>query len=277
LGRNKQTQEQFVPWNEGAELIGVRRSTFFYYVEKGDIEELPGTRPRQGRYKLSDILAVKKKRERGKPRKAYTLKDKVIVDWLRSSDILVGLGLAHELYGEDVDLASASIYQSWRKNNDQITMAAFSPDRSKCLASIQVIPLPESVILDILSGKRAESDIQPDEIRTYDEPGPYILLVTSALVIPGRPDLLYQILYQYMDFWVKMYPERYIRKIYAQAVSERGSLLVSHFFMSPRYDLLPHTFELDLARPVASKIVRKMLIEKLIEKAPLPADLQFQQ
>ncbi len=152
-------------------------------------------------------------------------------------------------------------------------MGAFSQDRSECLAYLQLVPLDERVILEILSGRRSESSITPDEVRSYDEPGGYTLLAVSAVCQPDRSELLYVILRRYMDFWKSQYPERFIAKIYAQAVSERGDMLIQHFFMAPRYDLSPNAYVLDLARPSASRIVRRFQ-EELKQIAPLPEGLQ---
>jgi hypothetical protein len=94
-------------------------------------------------------------------------------------------------------------------------------------------------------------------------------------VLPNRPQLLYAILHKYMQFWInEMYPERYIRRVYAQAISERGALMIQHFFMSPRRDLAYNAYELDMATPSASRMVRSFQ-QRLKEKAPLPPDLQW--
>jgi hypothetical protein len=154
-------------------------------------------------------------------------------------------------------------------------MAAFdAKNREICLGYIGLVPLPEHLILDILRGKRHEGDVRPEEVEAYDHPGGYTLLAYSAAIHPDRPDLLYKILMKIIDFWVEQYPERYIRKIYAQSISTKGDILVQHFFMAPRPDLAYNAFELDLARPAASRIIRKFK-EILAAKAPLPPDLQY--
>lgn len=268
-------QDEYVPWQEGAKIIGINKSSFFYHVDKGDITEEEGTLPRQGRYLVSDILKVKAKRDNRRPRKKYTRKDEHFIDWIGVKDLPAGIALAVQLYEEDLltehNLAK---FQGWRKNNDKISLAAFTSDRKTCLASIQVLPLPETVILDILSGKRGEASIEPDEIQSYEKEGPYTLLVNSALALPEYRLLLSDVLFKYLDFWIGMYPERYMKKIYAQTVSEQGELLVQHFFMMPRYDLALNAFELDFSRPVLSKILRKKFIKKLVDTGiPLPSDL----
>jgi hypothetical protein len=275
VSKTKQQEEDFVPWSKGAELLGVKRSAFFHYVNSGQIRTLPDTPSRQGRYNLSDILEIKRRRESGKPRKAYKKRlVPVTIDWLGQADILAGLKLDRIVYQEE-QLAEASVYKSWRQRNPYLSMAAFDArNREVCLGYIGLVPLPESTILDILSGKRHEGDIQPEEVEAYDRPGGYTLLAYSAAIHPDRPDLLYKILMNIMDFWIKQYPERYIRKIYAQSISTKGDILVQHFFMAPRPDLAFNAFELDLARPAASKIIRKFK-EQLIAKASLPSELQY--
>lgn len=258
--------EGYVGYAEAVKLFSpLDRNAFSYRVRAGDIVVLEG---KTKAYQVESIL--KTKEAILEERKA---KQEVLIDWLYASDLPAGLKLVQSLYGPDIDLADLAIYQSWRKHNSRITMAAFSRDRQECFASIQVLPLDEQVILNILSGKRTESSILPDEVRSYDEPGPYTLLVTNATVLPDKPEMLYQILYRYTEFWIEQYPERYITRVYAQAVSERGDLLIQHFFMTPRYDLAKNAYMLDLARPGASKMVR-LFQRRIREKTPLPTELQ---
>jgi hypothetical protein len=263
-------QPEYVDSRMGARLLGVKPAKFFYHVERGEIALEIGRARKDNRYRVSDILAVKQRllERKRKP-------DPVLIDWLQPSDIPAGLRLDHQVYREEIDLAEAAVYQSWRRNNNQLTMAAFTKDRSECLAYIQLVPLAESVILDILSGKRPENSIKPEEVQSYDRPGAYTLLGISAVAHPDRPDLLYKILYRMMEFWIEQYPTRFITRVYAQAVSERGDMLIQHFFMAPRYDLSEDAYVLDMTRPGASKMV-KWFRDKLREKAPLPEELARQ-
>jgi hypothetical protein len=265
-------QDEYVSANEGVELLGVKRNKFFYHVEKGEIGVQPGETARRNRYKKQDILVLKERLRAQRLARIKPVAPPLIIDWIMPADIPAALKMLQQVYNEEIDLAEAAIYQSWRKNNNKLSMGAFSTDRQECYGSIQVVPLDEQVILDILSGKRRESSIEPDEVRSYDEPGPYTLLATNAAVLLGRPSLLYQILSHYMQFWIDQFPERYITRVYAQAVSESGDQMIGHFFMSPRYDLADNAFVLDLARPGTSRIIRQFK-ERLKAKAPLPDEL----
>lgn len=260
--------QKYVDSNEASILLGEKPATLFYHVDRGEIEVIGERRER--RYKVADILQVKARRQAKKRKPAP-----VLLDWLYAADVPAGLKLSMAVYPGEVDLAEAAIYQSWRKNNPYLTMAAFSPDRQECYASVQLVPLrDEQVILDVLSGRREEASIQPDEIPGYDQPGPYYLLVTSATCLKDRPLLLYQVLYKYIDFWVDMFPDRYIKRVYAQAVSESGMRIVQHFFMAPRPDLAYNAFMIDMQWPQASKMMSH-LKKTLERKAPLPIDLQW--
>jgi hypothetical protein len=266
---------RYIPWKEGADILGLQRSSFFYLVESGQIRSEPGRGPRDGRYSLEDILAIKERRAKGRGRKAYRKRPApVILDWLSPDDIPAILKLDKIVYDE-MFLAEAARYKQWSEKNGQLAIAAFDAksDRQDMLAYVAALPLDESVILSILRGDRDETSITKDEIQSYDRPGAYTLLANSAVTHPDRPDLLNLVLRRMMDEWVNRYPERYVTRIYAQAMSERGDMLIQHFFMQPRYDLAPNAYMLDLARPSAFRIVRRFQ-ERLIEKAPLPPELQ---
>lgn len=267
-------EKRWAGLREVLQIVNMERTAFYYHVDKPDgVRSKQGKNKRDKLYNMADVKRLKAKQENWEIIYETDL-DAAFADWLYATDVIAGLKLAQKLYGPEVDLASAATYQSWRKHNDRISIAVFSKDRSECFASMQVLPLPENVILDILSSKREEASIQPDEVQTYDAPGPYTLLVTNVAVLPEKPELLYKILFRYMEFWIEQYPERYIKKVYAQAASRRGVQLIQHFFMTPRRDLAYNAYEVDMAVPSASKVIQKFQ-RKLESKAPLPLDLQW--
>jgi hypothetical protein len=268
-------EEIFIPWNEGATMLDLKRSAFFYLVESGQVRAQEGRKKRDGRYNLQDILAIKEKRAMTTPRKPYRKRlAPVMLDWLSPLDIPAILRLDQIVYDE-MFLAEAAVYRQWSEKNPQLAMAAFDArsDRQEMLAYVAALPLDESVILQVMRGEREEIDITQDEIQTYERPGAYTLLANSAVTHPDRPDLLYKILYRMMDAWVERFPERYVTRAYAQSVSERGDRMIQHFFMQPRYDLAPDAYMLDLARPGASKVIRRFQ-ERLAHKGPRPEELQ---
>lgn len=270
------TSDEYVPWSRGAEELGIGRGSFYHLVDTGQVRELPGRHRRNRLFHLQDILAIKARRAEGKPRKQYRRKlPAVQVDWLRWDDLPACIRLDQIVYQENIDLGEISTYQAWRKKNQNTSIAVFdAKDRNICLGYVGLVPVSEQICLDVLSGKRQDSAITVDEIEAYDRSGPYILYAISAVVHPDRPDLLYTLLYHHMQFWIEQFPERYIKKIYAQAVSDEGERLVQHLFMAPRPDLNYNAYELDMARPSASKIIKRFKAQ-LQEKAPLPEALRW--
>lgn len=270
---------EYVLIAEAAQILGEKEARIFYYADRGDIGIEPGYEgQRVRRYKVADILAVKQRRQEKRRRAAAKKKkpDPVIIDWIYDQDLPAGIRLAQLAYDtQTVDLAEQAIYQGWRKNNQHLTLAAFSQDRSECYASIQLVPLiSEQIALDVLSNRRTENSILPDEIRSYNEPGPYVLLGTSAICLRSHRELLFRLLLRYMRYWEEQYPGRYITKIYAQAMSDSGYRLAQHLFMSPRNDLDYRAYELDLARPSAARIIREFK-QRLEQIAPLPPALHW--
>ena len=271
-------QRVFVPWREGADILGLKRSAFFYLVKSGQIHTEPGRGPRDGRYNLADIESIKEKRAHKAQRKEHRPPRKrlapVMLDWLSPLDIPAILRLDQIVYNE-MYLAEAQVYRSWSEKNSQLAMAAFDArsNRQEMLAYVACLPLPELVIMEIMRGDREEISITKEEIQSYERAGGYTLLANSAVTHPDRPDLLIQVLKRMMAEWVERYPERYVTRVYSQAVSESGDRLISHFFMQPRYDLAENAYMLDLARPGASRIIR-LFQYQLSQKAPIPAELR---
>ncbi|HEU5377542.1 MAG TPA: hypothetical protein VFV38_19135 [Ktedonobacteraceae bacterium] len=257
---------------EALELAQMKPGTFSYHVRAGRVKTQEGVGPRDHRYYVPDILQLKdQRRARGKHFEKE--EENLFIDWIKTSDVPSGLKLAQTLYDDDVDLADVIRYQAWRKYNPNISMGAFSLDRATCYAALMLVPLDESLIISVLSGKRLESSIEDKEIKRYDQPGNYTLLAASALCLPERPILLYRVMAKFMDFFVEMYPEKYISRIYAQTISDSGFMLVQHTFMTPRYDLADNAYMLDMARPSASKIIRRFQA-RLDMKGERPAGLQ---
>src|SRR6266498_4369252 len=148
--------DQWVTSREGAALLGIPQSNFLYYVKTGDIAARQGRKHRE--YNRADVIKV---RRSILTRTKRTAPEPALIDWITAADVPAGLTLAQRLYGPDIDLADLAVYQSWRKHNQYISLGAFSPDRSECYASIQIVPLAESVILDVLSNRRVENSITP--------------------------------------------------------------------------------------------------------------------
>lgn len=270
--KSKTAPPGYVRYAAGVELLNpFGQSVFNYRVRMGDILVEEDEHGRM--YEIESIKRVRAFLLNEQKKERY--KGEFIIDWTRPEDYNSGIKLDMAVYDLDIALADEATYQSWRKNNNnRLSIAAFNADRTERFASLKIIPLKdEQIALDILSGKRDESNIQPDEIRNYDEPGPYIVLAIDAVALPEYPYLLNRILRRWIDFWAEQYPERYVKRIYTQAMSESGFRMVQHFFMSPRLDLAPNAFMLDLAYPSASKVIHG-LQERWKAKAPLPPDLQ---
>jgi len=200
-------------------------------------------------------VPVAKSRKRERP---------FILDWISPADMSAVVALDHEVFADEL-VGDSSLYSAWVTHNPRIAMAAYDKqDRSRCLAYISMLPLPEPIILDILAGKRDELSVRPEEIETYTRAGTYTLLANSAVVRPDQRHLLYAVLDAIMRYWVEeQYPTRTISKIYAQAASTAGDIFIQKFFFAPLYQevdgkatAIKDGYVLDLSRPGASKVIR---------------------
>ena len=137
-------------------------------------------------------------------------------------------------------------------------------DRRIRYGYIGLIPLPEPIILDILTGKKDEKEITPDEILTYDEPGEYTLLANSAVIHPDYPELANRIIHEIMKYWIDQYPEKRIKRIYTQTVSEQGRTLAKKLYLGPLYTVgengltrVEDAYVLDMQEQAVSKVIRQ--------------------
>lgn len=268
---NSQEPDAYVSFSRAVELFEpLGRNAFNYRVRK---KEIATKEDESGKtlYGVQSTIAV-----RNALLKKASRRDKqpeVVIDWLRPTDIPASLALDQIVYHE-MFLAEAEVYMAWRRKNPSISMAAFdAADRRTCYAYIGLVPLPEPIILDILTGKKDEKDITPDEILTYDQPGAYTLLANSAVVHPDHPELLGKIIQELTDYWFKQYPERRIKRIYAQAVSPQGRVLAQKLYLGPLYLLqdqqlvrIKDAYVLDFEDIAASRIIREFQ-KKLATKA----------
>ena len=262
--------QEYVPSSVGEKLLGVDTGKFFYYVQSGQIAREPGSPKRNARYSVADILKVKEKRA-SRQRNKKTIHG--MIDWIGVDDVLTSLQLDYRVYGSDVFLADLPYYAERVVRNPHVALAVFdSPRRERILAYLSLLPLPEPVILEVLRGEKHETRIRTEEIETYERKGGYTLLAESVVADPEHPEQLNTLLKHLAEYWCEQYPDRYITKIYAQAESRRGDILIQKVFFAPREDLAPNAYVLNLSRPGASRFVRhfQQCIDEKREALGLP-------
>jgi hypothetical protein len=259
---NQEEPDAYVSFSRALELFKpLDKNTFTYRVRKKEIA-IKDDESGKTLYGVQSTIAV-----RNALLKKASRRDKqpeVILDWLQPTDIPAVLSLDQIVYHEML-LAEAEVYMAWRRKNLHISMAAFdAKDRRTCYAYIGLIPLPESIILDVLTGKKDEKEITPDEILTYDQPGEYTLLANSAVVHPDHPELINRVITAIANYWLEQYPERRIKRIYAQTVSEQGRIMAQKLYLGPLYMLqnqemvrIEDAYVLDLDDVAASRIIRE--------------------
>lgn len=259
--------EDLLTSSEARELLGnMSPSSFKELVDNDRIRKVVAPGKTQGKYVREDVEKIAKELlsygKSRKPVKRPTNQQKEIiqpfVDWVGVDDVLTSLQLDYRVYGPEVFLADLQYYADRVVKNPQVALAVFdSPKRERILAYISLIPLQESVILEILSGKRHETKIATEEVESYNRKGGFTLLAESVVTDPEHPEQLNTLLRHFTQHWCEQYPDRYVTKIYAQAESDEGDILIQKLFFAPREDLAPNAYVLNLARPGASRFVRQ--------------------
>ncbi len=256
MSKASSQSQQYVTSREGEKMLGVDTGRFFYYVQSNQIAKEPGSGKRNARYSVSDILQVKEKLAKKQRAKKTTVHG--FLDWIGVDDVLTSLKLDYRVYGSEVFLANLPYYAERVVRNPHVALAVFdSPKRERILAYVSLLPLPESIILEVLRGERHETRICAEEIETYERKGGYTLLAESIIVDPDHPEQLNTLLKHLAEYWCEQYPDRYITKIYAQAETREGDIIIQKLFFSPREDLAPNAHALNMMRPGASRFVRQ--------------------
>lgn len=259
--RLKETPVGYVRFSEATKLFEpLGRNAFNYRVRAGDIVVKKDDFGNM--YEIASIVKLKNMLLQDEEEKKVAPIN-TIADWIKIEDVLAGLKLDHIVYNE-VFLADAAHYQERKKKNPYTSIGIFdATDRGTMFAYVSLLPLKEETIMDILLGKRDETDIRSQDILTYGEPGEYTLLASSAVHHPDHPELITRLMRAFMNFWVDQYPERRIKCIYAQTVSESGKLLANKLRMSTMYvmvngrlERIPDAYMLDLNEPAASKVIQ---------------------
>ncbi len=241
---------------------GLSANTFYRHAREGKIRKtLPELRERGALYNESDIKGIIRKKigssESGKTHGEERQQVATEVAWQKISDLPAVLKLDLQVYKDNL-VGDIGLYISWAKKNTKITLLSFeSGNRDTVLAYISLVPLHEKVILSVLKGERKEISIHPDEVESYERKGEYTLLAESIVIHPDHPEQLNKVLGAVLDYWCQQYPDRYIKKIYADATSEHGDILIRKLFFSPLYDVSDTAYVLDLRKPGISRVVKR--------------------
>jgi hypothetical protein len=243
--------------------LNASTSTFKRYIDSGKIRKIIPPNRKQGMYAKADVDRMVEEMRPftsiGKQkRKNLNEKQRIStsLDWQRISDLPAILKLDLTVYKENI-VGDIGLYISWEKKNPKITILSFERNnRDNVLAYISLVPLPEHIILAILKGEREEVSISANEIETYERKGGYVLLAESVVMHPDHPEQLYNLLKEVLNYWYEQYPDRYIEKIYADAVSDNGDILARKLFFSPLYDVSNTAYVLDLKKPGITKIIK---------------------
>ncbi len=241
---------------EARKKLKVSTSTFKRLVDSGKIRKVIPPNKKNGMYIKEDVDRVIEEtlpftQNTGKQKRLSTT-----VDWQKISDLPAILKLDLEVYHEAI-VGDINLYISWEMKNPKITLISYETNnRENILAYLSLVPLPEQVIMSILRGEREELSIHPDEVETYERKGAYTLLAESIVTHPDHPEQLNHLLREALYFWCDQYPDRYIEKIYAQAATDDGDMLIRKLFFSPLYNLADNAYVLDLRKPGIAKPIR---------------------
>lgn len=270
--KSKEALEGYARFGEASQLFEpFDKNAFNYRVRMGDIATKKDEAGKM--YEIASILKIRQFLLQ-EIRKDQLEIAKHEIRWTTVKDVPASMILDQAIYHEE-HLADIEHYQERKQKNPYTSVAVFDTEKEHTMyAYISLLPLPEETIMDILLGKRDETEITSKDILTYNEPGEYTLLASSVAQHPDikEKNLLRGLIRFYTEFWVDLYPEKRIKRIYAQTVSDDGRRVVSDLRMGPIYtmvdgklDHIKDAYVVDLDEPSSSKTIRNFQ-ERLKER-----------
>jgi hypothetical protein len=259
--KSKQTPPGYVRFAEAAKLFEpFTKNAFNYRVRAGDITVAEDDGGKM--YEVASVISTKKSLLHEETEKKAAL-SKHYIRWTTPNDVIASMKLDRDIYHEEY-LADTEHYRERKSKNPYTSIAVFDSEKEDTMyAYISLLPLPEETIMDILLGKRDETELTSKDILTYDEPGEYTLLVSSIAQHPNYKNLLIGLIREYTDFWVDLYPQKRIKRIYAQTVSDDGRRMVQQLRMSGMYTVsngslerIKDAYVLDMDEPAVSRVIR---------------------
>ena len=255
---------------EAREILGgVSSSTFKTLVDQGRIRKVTPLGRKQGAYVKEDVdkLAAEWQVSASKrvvSRKRKSLRDlpdqqrsEGEIDWMNDRDLPYILAYDYEMYGVDATVDIPKMHSWWQKNPRMGRMVFDRRDRRNIWGSISILPMREETILKVLRGELSEHQITADDILTYEPGGQYCGYVSAASIKPEHRLYLRALIEDLLHYWCDQYPEIQLVKLYATAWSEGGWDIVKHLYFSPRRDLAPDAFELDLMERNPSRFLKQ--------------------
>ncbi len=244
--------EKYLSASDAIDTLKIPPATFYRYVKEGKIKKhFPSSISKHGMYDAQEIARMSSKfKSESEPKEIGE------TDWIKSSDMGNMYDLEYTQYGDET--GNPSIIRRWYEHNPQICRVLYNKsDRRDFWGAINMLPLEEKTIIELLRGEKRDIDLDPQrDILTFEEPGTYNFYVASVIVDPQKKQHFPLLMNSLFNFWCLLTPERKIGKIYGRVVSEGGELMAKKLFFSPTPHISDNAYTLDMSRPNPSRIVQ---------------------
>jgi len=244
--------EKYLSASDAIEALNIPASTFYRFVKEGKItKHFPSSISKHGMYDSQEIARMSSKfKSESEPKETGE------TDWIKSSDMGNMYDLEYAEYGDET--GNPSIIRKWYERNPYICRVLYNKaDRRDFWGAINMLPLEEETIYELLRGEKRDIDLDPQkDILTFEEPRAYNFYVASIIMHPHKKQHFPLLINSLFDFWCEQGPERRIGKIYGRVVSEDGELMAKKLFFSPMPHISDSAYMLDVSRPNPSRIVQ---------------------
>lgn len=242
---------RYLTASEAIEMLNIPTSTFYRLVKEGKITKYyPTAVSKHGVYSPREIAHL-----RSQFKQDVEGKEVGETDWAKSTDLGNIYDLEYPVLGDRT--INPSIVRKWQERNPYIYRLLFKKDERRDLwGGVNVLPLEEETIFQLLRGERQEADLDPQQdILTFDREGVYNFYVISVVLRSQKWQDFVVLISSIFDYWYALAPERTIGKIYARILTRQGEMLTKRLFFSPLWNISDTTYMLDMARPNPSRLI----------------------
>jgi hypothetical protein len=277
------SQEEYITSKAGADLLGVPRQSFFYYVESRNIRKRETNRGGKDKYEYNyeDLLNIRddiqakmsarKKSTSPGTSEATRLRAENQVtlsgatDWATNEDLPYIYALDCDIYGIEYSVPANKTLQ-WKKKNPTMIRVLFNANnRKEIWGCLTIMPMKEEVIFDLLRGDMSEQEITSEHILEYEPGKDYSCYIASCVIRPEKSHSFNLLLNSTLNYWCD-HSDIHLHKFYGFAAgasvdnltaANDGMRLVKKLYFSPRYDIDKNAWELNLDYYNPSPIIQK--------------------
>ncbi|MBV9706264.1 MAG: helix-turn-helix domain-containing protein [Chloroflexi bacterium] len=248
---------------EVMKILKMPRTSFYREVDAGNIPSEIEVGRRRGRKfpkEAIDVYATLLKQES---------RDNLKFEPSTNSDLWARVQSTKAIYGDEDNVDYKRVLE-WKRANNEIFMSV--KEGGKLVGGVTIMPLAESTIYALISGKIREKDIPNWAIKKWTEPELSVYIPTIELVASGDKTIDHTrgsfLIRQTVRWMISLHNQHDIKNWYAITTTNEGEKLAQHLGFKPIQNVARKGYILKSIEEATGLL--KRLLEKETRGIPIP-------